>query len=203
MKAINMKRKIAAAAAVVLAVTPMTGCKKEMIDSKPTASSISAEDRAEENAQEALANMYKAQYAFNGGETCFGYMYPRIVLNELKRNGRYDELIGDFDNSQRQYVQNISHIPEITEFTGQKELDDAQLKAAAQYLVSMSANDPIYIGLDTAGINITEGVELRCDIIDQNGNADTDVECLVYIESDGWKVIPVSAEKLGKAYPAE
>lgn len=198
-----MKRKIAAIAAVVLAVAPMTGCKKERIDSKPTAGSVSAEDRAEENAQEALTNMYKAQFAFNGGETCFGYMYPGIVLNELKRNGRYDELIGDFNNSQRQYVQNISNTPEITEITEQTKLDDAKLRSASVYLVAMSADDPIYIGLDPAGITITEGYELHCNIIDQNGNSDTDVECLVYIEADGWKVIPMPAERLEKKYPAE
>lgn len=194
-----MKRMIAALAAVMLAVTPMTGCRKERINDKPTADSVSDEERISEDCQKAYRQMFAANYAYDGGEVCYEYMFPKIVVNELRRSGRYDDLISTFNDSQRMFVQNIQNIPQINEITEQKELTDSQLTAASNYFVK-SAAEFVSVGLDPAGINITSGYELRSSITDQNGNADTDTECLVYIEDDGWKVISMSAEKLEARY---
>jgi len=195
-----MKKMIAALSAVILAAVPMTGCKKERINEKPTAGSVSDDERAEESCEEAYKRMFAANFSYDGGKICYGYMLPNIVVGELQRSGRYDEVIRIFNDSQRVYVQNISHIPEITEITGKTELTDAQLEAAQKYLVARSAEGPVYVGLDAAGIKMAEGYELRSSITDQNGNPDTDVECVVYIENDGWKIIPMSAEKLEANY---
>jgi len=195
-----MKRKIAAVAAVVLAVTPLTGCKKERINSKATADTVSDKDRAEETCQEALENMFKAQYSFNGAENYYSYTFPQILLNQLKINGTYDEKITIFNDAQRIFVENMSQMPEITEFTGQDELTDSQLEAASAYFVNIAETE-LLLGLDPRGINITEGYQLHYNFIDYNGNADTDDnECVVYIENDGWKVIPMSAERLREKY---
>lgn len=196
-----MKRFTAAAAALLIAAAPMTGCHKA--DGKPdTVSSKTAEERQEETCEEAFTSMFNATNSQNGAELCLSYMYPRIVLNQLRSSGRYDSIVKNFNEAQNSTVRNYKYKPEITSMTGKVKLTDAQLAAASRYFVKEAADDTILVGLDPRGINITEGYEIHCEIIDQNGNADKDEnECVVYIENDGWKIISVSAEKLEKSYP--
>ena len=196
-----MKRFTAAAAALLIAAAPMTGCHKA--DGKPdtdTVSSKTAEERQEETCEEAFTSMFNATYSENGAETCLSYMYPQIVLNHLKSKGKYAEMVSNFNMSQRSNIAPMKHTPEITSITGKVKLTDTQLAAASNFYVVSAAE--VGVGLDPRGINITEGYEIHCEIIDQNGNADKDEnECVVYIENDGWKVISISAEKLEKNYP--
>ena len=197
-----MKRFTAAAIAFVIAVVPAAGCNKTNRTNK--VSSKSTEERQEETFEEAFTSMFNATYSQNGAEACLGYMYPRIVLEHLKSEGKYDDLVKMFNNAQNSTVANMKCKPEITAFTGSEKLTDAQLAAASEYFVQSAADDMIMVGLDPAGINITEGYELHYELIDQNGNPDTDDnECVVFIENDGWKVISISAEKLENDYPPQ
>ena len=196
-----MRRFTAAAIALVIAAMPVTGCNRTNKTSNKQTSKT-AEERLEESYEEAFTAMFDSTYARNGAENCLSYMYPKIVLDHLKNAGRYDELVESFNLAQNSTVTNMKNTPEITKFNDSVKLTDEQLKAASNYFVVSAADDMIGVGLDPAGINITEGYELHYELIDQNGNPDTDDnECVVYIENDGWKVISVSAQKLQANYP--
>jgi len=198
-----MKRFTAAAIAFIIAATPLIGCNKTNKISKKV-SSKTAEERQEETFEEAFRSMYDAICTENGAEMCLAYMYPEIVLNQLRSDGRYDSQIRLHNEAQNQTITKFKHKLEITSITGTVKMTDSQLEAASRYFVRESAKEPIFVGLDPRGINITEGYEIHCEIIDQNGNPDTDNnECVVYIENDGWKVIPLSAAGLEEDVPAE
>lgn len=198
-----MKRFTAAVIAFIIAAAPVTGCNKTNKISKKV-SSKSAEERQEETCEEAFTSMFNATYSRNGAELCLSYMYPKIVLDHLKGEGKYDEVVKMFNNAQNQTVSKMKAAPEITNITETIKMTDSQLAAASRYFVKESAEEPFLVGLDPRGINITEGYEIHCELIDQNGNADKDEnECVVYIENDGWKIISVSAAKLEASYPEE
>jgi hypothetical protein len=190
----KMKRITAAAIALLIAVLPMTGCHHA--DGKPDAvSSKTAEEHKSENCEEAYTSMFNATYSQNGGEVCLSYMYPKIVLDHLKSIGKYKELVDNCNTSHNAPLPNMKHIPEITKVNETVKLTDVQLAAASKFFVSIAAD--VGVGLDPKGINITDGYEIHYEFIDQNGKADKDEnECVVYIENDGWKVIPYSAKAL-------
>ena len=198
-----MKRFTAAAIAFIIAATPLMGCNKTNKISKKV-SSKTAEERQEETFEEAFTSMFNSTYTENGAEMCLAYMYPKIVLDHLRSDGRYTDVVKLFNNAQNSTVKNMKNKPEITNINETIKMTDSQLEAASRYFVLESAEDPFLVGLDPRGISVTEGYEIHCELIDQNGNPDTDNnECVVYIENDGWKVISVSAAKLEASYPAE
>ncbi len=197
-----MKRISAAVLAVIIAAMPLAGCGKTPIkDSKSAVSAKDTEQRQSETCQEAFTRMFNATYSPDSGEACYSYMFPQIVIDQLKNNGSYKSYIDQFNDAQRPYITNMTNTPTITEFTDQIELTDENLASAEVFFVERAAD--VSIGLNPEGINITEGYELHYNFIDQNGNPDSDDnECVVYIENDGWKVISISAEKLAERYPA-
>lgn len=155
----------------------------------------------DEKCEDAFRELFTSLYKLNGGETFYLYMYPCAALEKMKELGEYEGLIATYNNNQSQFVNNISHTPEVTEFTAVTPLTEAQIEAGKRYFSDLVKN--LVPELKAEDIKITEGYEIKCNIIDYNNNADTDTECMVKLEGEGWKAITYSADALEKNFPAE
>lgn len=203
-------KKIFSVIAVCLAASFMlTGCSDKK-DSKPiiiSDSNISAvptqnlEHQNDEKCEEAFRELFTALYTANCGDTFFRYMYPNAAIEKMKSNGEYDSLVTTYNTNQGKFIDEIKNTPSVTEFTSVTPLTDSQIQAAKRYLVNLSKN--ILPDLKPEDLNITEGFEIKCSIIDYNNKADNDTECMVKLEGEGWKAVTFSAENLEKNFPEE
>ena len=173
------------AAAVMLS---MTACG----DGK---SSSSADQRVNGTGEEAFREYFSSVYSANGRERYYCYTFPAVAVDKLKADKKYDSAVKQYNDGQGQFLGMISHSPEITEITGTVDFGEDETAAAEKYFVKVTRSQ---LGFDISAdeFTVTKGVEISCNFNNYNGNADTDVECMAYIEGDGWKNIPCDIETL-------
>lgn len=200
-----MKKNLLALLTSIALAVSFTGCSSKKNSGNnsapPDIQNQSVQHQNDENCENAFRELFTSLYTQNGGETFYMYMYPNAALEKIKELGEYKGLIETYNNNQNQFVNDIKHIPEITEFTSITPLSQTQIEAAKRYFSNLVSN--FMPDLKAEDIKITEGYEIKCDIINYNDKADSDIECMVKLEGEGWKAITYSADTLEKNFPAE
>lgn len=200
-----MKKKLSALLISIAITISFTGCGSKNNSSKnsapPDNQAQSVQHQNDENCENAFRELFTSLYTQNGGETFYQYIYPNAALEKIKELGEYDGLIETYNSNQNPFVNDIKHIPEITEFTSVTPLSQNQIEAGKRYFSILVSN--FLPDLKAENIKITEGYEIKCNIINYNNKADTDTECFVKLEGEGWKAITYSADALEKNFPAE
>lgn len=203
-----MKKFFHVTAACLAVSLLFTGCgdKKEskpiITDSSPVVITIptqNLEHQDDEKCEEAFRELFNSIYSMNCGDTFFRYMYPDAAIEKMKSTGEYASLVSTYNSNQGDFIAMMKKTPSITEFTSVTPLTESQINAAKRYLVNLSKE--VLPELKTDDLVITEGFEIKCNIIDYNDKADTDVECMVKLEGEGWKAVTFSAENLEKNFP--
>ena len=202
-------KRISPFIAACLAVSLLfAGCgdKKEskpiITDSSPVVITIptqNLEHQNDEECEEAFRELFTALYTANCGDTFFKYMYPDEAIEKMKSTGEYASLVTTYNSNQSEFVAMMKKTPEITEFTSVTPLTESQISAAKRYLVNLSKD--VLPDLTVDDLVITEGFEVKCNIINYNDKEDTDTECMVKLEGDGWKAVTFSAEGLEQNFP--
>lgn len=196
-----MKKILSALLISAAIAVSFTSCGSKKSSSKSPVKTQTIQHQNGEKCEDAFRELFTSLYTPNGGETFYLYMYPAAALEKIKELGEYESLIETYNNNQNPFVSDIKHTPEITEFTAVTPLTEAQIEAGKRYFSNLVKN--FMPNLKAEDIKITEGYEIKCNIIDYNNRADTDTECMVKLEGEGWKAITFSAESLEKNFPEE
>lgn len=203
-----MKRFSPVIAACLAVSLVFTGCadnkesKPIITDSSPAVITIptqNLEHQDDEKCEDAFRELFNSIYAPNCGDSFFKYMYPDAAIEKMKSTGEYASLVSTYNSNQSEFIAMMKATPKITEFTSVTPLTESQIAAAKRYLVNLSKD--ILPDLRPDDLVITEGFEVKCNIIDYNEREDTDTECMVKLEGDGWKAVTFSAEGLEQNFP--
>lgn len=190
-----MKRVITAVTAAVLAAAVFTAC-----GSNSSSSETKKNIRVDGTAEEAIEEMVNLTFLGGDADKCYEYMYPVVLLDQVKAGGAYKALIDRFKLSQDKMISDMKQTPEFKGVTATIDMTDDQLAAAARYFSDAALQ--FGVTLDPESINITKGCEVHYEFVDYNGKEDSDDnECMVYVEGDGWKNIFYSAAGIEERYP--
>lgn len=185
-----MKKRIFALSAALMLGCTLTACGTPKTSSKYD--SVTGEAQKADSPEDALKEVYAAVYTPNSGEVCYRYMYPGLTLQALREQGMYESSVKNFNTGQKGYIDLMDQQPKIVSIDNKVAFTEEQLAAASEFFTAVSAQAGIYTR--SSNFKAVEGYEFTCSITDQAGNPDTDVECMVYLENDGWKNIPYSIE---------
>ena len=186
------KRSFSALTAILLACT-LTACGTPKNSSK-NFSEVSGDAQKADSPEDALKEIYAAVYTPNSAEVCFRYMYPGLTIQALKEQDMYDNAVQNFNTSQSGYIDLMDQQPQIVSIDKTVAFSEEQLAASNEFFAAISAQAGIYTR--SSNFNAIEGYEFTCTITDTSGQNDTDTECMVYLENDGWKNIPYSLEQM-------
>ena len=187
------KRSLTAIAAVLLACT-LTACGTPKSSKKY--SEVSGDAQKADSPEDALNEAYAAVYTPDSGEVCYKYMYPGLTIQALKEQDMYENSIQNFNTGQKGYIDLIEQQPKIVSIDKKVAFTEEQLASANEFFAAVSAQAGIYTR--SSNFKAIEGYEFTCSITNTTGEADTDVECMVFLENDGWKNIPYSLEDMLK-----
>ena len=150
-------------------------------------------------AKGAVKNYIKSASNKKGGKTYYSLTLPKTVINELKDDDEYDELIEDFNDMVEDEIDDLEDdatMPKFDKITKQEKLKNSDIKHAEKYFEKMCERYDV----DDDDIEITKGYEMKVKTKQKDEDGDTDHDkvtlCVVKIKGDGWKVIPMSADGL-------
>ena len=133
-----------------------------------------------------------------GGKTFYSLSYPDAVIDELKDEDEYDDMVEDFNDGVEDMLDDLEDdetAPKFDKILRKEKLKKSQIKAAEEYFEDLcemfDADDDIEI---SKGYEVKVKVEYK----DEDGDKKHSTEkiCVVKIKGDGWKVIPKSADSL-------
>lgn len=192
-----MKKLISAILACSLMTASFASCQPK--SSKNKSSEVpTINDQVNGSAEEAFREIYDLTFTPNGGEAFYSYNFPKKAIDIMKSSNTYDTAIKKYNEGQAQYLAAADNKPEIKEITDNKQFNDEQLKAAERYFLAIAGQ--LVKGVAADDIKAVEGYEFKTKITNAGGVEDTDVECIVRLENDGWKILPFSLDALSKAY---
>lgn len=135
--------------------------------------------------EDALKEFFTANYTRDSGEVAFSYMYIQPIIDDMIAKNEYRELIQNYNSGKNEYLDIIKTAPSLKSINVTTPLNEEQLGWAEQYFIDYAATREIVL----ENITVTEGYDFQCTVIDQNGNENSDTECLVKVDGDGWKYI--------------
>lgn len=192
-----MRKLISAILACTLMTASFASCQPK--SSKNKNSEVpTINDQVNGSAEDAFREIYDLIYTPNGGEAFYLYNFPQKVIDIMKSSNTYDTAIKKYNEGQAQYLEAADNKPDIKEITDNKKFSDDQLKAAERYFLAISGQQ--VKGVTADDIKAIEGYEFRANVTNAGGVEDTDVECIVKLENDGWKLIPLSLDALSEAF---
>ncbi len=187
-----MKKTLSILLAAVMLTCSFSACGKHT--SSSSTNTVTGESRKGESAEDALREIYDAVYTADSGEVCLSYMYPQLTISALKEQGLYDTSVQNYNTGQKGYIDLIEQKPEIISIDKTTAFTEEQLKAANEYFAAVSAQAGIYTR--SSSFNAVEGYQFDCTVTNTIGEQESDVECMIYLENDGWKNVPFSIEGL-------
>ncbi len=133
-----------------------------------------------------------------GGKTFYSLSYPDAVIDALKDEDEFDDMVEDFNDNVEDMIDELEDdetAPKFDKILRKEKLKNSQIKAAEEYFENLcetfDADDDI---------EISKGyeVKVRIEYKDEDGDRKHSTEkiCVVKIKGDGWKVIPHSADSL-------
>jgi hypothetical protein len=140
--------------------------------------------------EEQFADYYASSYAADGAETYYSYIYPAELIDELRTDGSLSELVTERNESTSKFIDSGS-TAKILSVLSSEELTSDELEAVEDHFKDLCSG----YGLKSCSFSVTDGVQLEAEYYYNYGNGSTATRtasaCVVYIEGDGWKVIPI------------
>ena len=134
-----------------------------------------------------------------GGKTFYSLSYPDSVIDALKDEDEFDDLVEDFNDNVEDMLDDLEDdetAPKFDKIIRQEKLKNSQIKAAEEYFEDMCE----MYDADDDDIEISKGYEVKVRVKYRNEDGkkkhDTEKICVVKIKGDGWKIIPLSADRL-------
>lgn len=134
-----------------------------------------------------------------GGKTYYSLIYPDAVIDELKDEDKYDDLIDSFNEDVEDMIDDLEDdetMPKFDKILRTTKLKKSELKKAAEYFEELCE----WYDADEDDIKVSKGYEVKVKIKYRDEDGDkkhrTTKICVVKVKGDGWKVIPYSADNL-------
>ncbi len=144
-----------------------------------------------DSAEAAFREFFSVNYTRDSGEAAFNYMYIQPVINMMKDEGKYREMVVEFNNTVSQKLEMYKTMPQIKSIDEVTQLTDEQLEYAKKFLADSAESQGVVVNAED--LPISEGWNFKATVIDYNGNESTDTECFVKVEdkeqdyNEGWK----------------
>ena len=140
--------------------------------------------------EEQFAEYYASSYAADGAETYYSYIYPAELIDELRSDGSLSELVTERNESTSKLIGSGS-TAKIVCVTASEELTSDELEAVENHFADLCSEH----GLKSCKFSVTDGAQLEAEYYYNYGNGSTATRtasvCVVYIEGDGWMVVPI------------
>lgn len=182
-----MKKLLSAILVCSLMAICGTSCKSENKNSNSESKAAVTYNEAQkgDSGEEALKEFFRLNYTRDSGEAAFNYMYIQQIIDDMIEKGEYRQSVLNYNNGKNEYLDLVSNVPYVKSIDKTTPLNEEELGWAEQYFIDYAAS----MGITIDSVNVTEGYNFECTIIDQNNNEKPDTECLVKVEGDGWKYI--------------
>ena len=134
-----------------------------------------------------------------GGKTFYSLSFPDTVIDALKDEDKYEDMIDAFNESVEDRLDDLEDeetAPKFDKIIRQTKLSKSELADCEEYFADMCDD---YDADDD--VSVTKGYEVKVRIKYRNEDGkkkhETEKICVVKLKGDGWKIIPKSIEYLG------
>lgn len=143
--------------------------------------------------EERIVEYYSALYSPSGGEDFYSFIYPAELTDALRSDGSLDEMIREFNDDNSSFSSSGS-TGQIGSVISEEKLSADELDTVAEHFDDVCSN----FGVKARDIDVSEGAEIEVEYIYSYGNGSVTTRnaslCVVYLDGDGWKVIPMSVK---------
>lgn len=179
-----MKKTAAVILSMAAGLCMLTGCQDTGTGKQ---SSMTAMQQDSDSYISALKECFNASYTIGGGDVFYSYMYPDAVLDQLKADGSYEELVNTFNEGQKKRLEGSGNNYTFGNVTDYHEINETQVVAAKSYLKSISE---MYMpSLTEDQLDIKEGYEVTFNTLNNGESQGSETVLVVRLNDEGWKVI--------------
>ena len=180
-----MKRIAAFIVAVAVAAVGciFTGCQPK----KKEIESVKVTKQNSEVYEDALKECFEAMQSVGGGEVFYSYMYPNETINAMKENNEYEELIKNFNDSQRKSLEKRDKKYTFKSIMEAHQLTEKQVSGVKNYLVELS--EPYLSTLTEDKLDVKDGYEVTYNYVKSENDVQKETVIIFKLNDEGWKVI--------------
>lgn len=175
-------------AAILLAVCALAVCSFGSCEpKKESISNIEVNEQQNDSYENALKECFNAMYSIGGGDAFYSYMYPDSAVEAMKNEGKYDELINTFNDTQDKIIGDENGTLTFGSIDDAKEISDEQRDGIKKYFVELCK--PYLPDVTAESFDIKEGYEVNFNYLNNGEKGGDDMALVVKLNDEGWKII--------------
>ncbi len=182
-----MKRTAAVILACAALLCPASGCGSKEQDTGKNYEKAAVTQQMSDSYEDALKECFDAIYSGGSGTIFYAYMYPDAVIEQMKTDNIYNELVSTFEEGQHSSLELSGRKLSYEKIVESHEINDNQRAAAKKYLKQLS--EKIKPDLSEDDLDIKEGYEVTYSYLSDGESKGQDTVLVVKLNDEGWKVL--------------